>query len=344
MKNAPSVQTFRLQSDDRANCRPQLTAWDAQSLTTGQVPQINDKIGLFFFLRLALSERYIEREGEFMLKPWPIAPNHEDLFIQHYQWLRGWALRMTDQNQEQAEDLVHDCFVHFTISRPSLPAIEGNLEGYLYTMLRNLHLSQVRRSTRIRETIIALPDHSLLDYDSVEFGLKALEQQAQEQLQLQIQDELRRICEYACMRKETSKAGSVLLLRFFHGYYPMEIARIIKSPRGAVDELLRAARAEARVYLANPTSLGFVSHSQLSVISHDATKRNAEDFLAELSHSIWRPQKSDECLSVARIQVLYQPSGMESIDNASLAHIVSCERCLDDNRSCRSGAYLIVSW
>src|SRR6266404_52214 len=58
MKNAPSVQTFRLQSDDRANCRPQLTAWDAQSLTTGQVPQINDKIGLFFFLRLALSERY----------------------------------------------------------------------------------------------------------------------------------------------------------------------------------------------------------------------------------------------------------------------------------------------
>jgi RNA polymerase sigma factor (sigma-70 family) len=264
-----------------------------------------------------------------MLKSWPIAPNHEDLFIQHYQWLMGWALRMTDRNQEQAEDLVHDCFVHFTISRPSLPAIEGNLEGYLYTMLRNLHLSQVRRSTRIRETIIALPDHSLLDYDSVEFGLKALEQQAQEQLQLQIQDELRRICQYACMRKETSKAGSVLLLRFFHGYYPIEIAGILKSPRGAVNELLRAARSEARVYLANPASLGFVSHSQPPAISHN-TKQSAEDFLAELRHSIWRSQESDECLSIARIQELYQPARTEGIDNANLAHIVSCERCLDE--------------
>lgn len=265
-----------------------------------------------------------------MLKPWPIAPNHEDLFIQHYQWLMGWALRMTDRNQEQAEDLVHDCFVHFTISRPSLPAIEGNLEGYLYTMLRNLHLSQVRRSTRIRETITTIPDHSLLDYDSVEFGLKALEQQAQEQLQLQIQDELRRICQYACMRKETSKAGSVLLLRFFHGYYPMEIAGILKSPRGAVNELLRAARAEARVYLANPTALGFVSQSQLPAISHNPTRLNAEDFLAELGHSIWSSQENHECLSLARIQELYQPADAEGIDNSSLAHIVSCERCLDE--------------
>lgn len=265
-----------------------------------------------------------------MLKSWPIAPNHEDLFIQHYQWLRGWALRMTDRNQEQAEDLVHDCFVHFTISRPSLSAIEGNLEGYLYTMLRNLHLSQVRRSTRVRETIIALPDHSLLDYDSVEFGLKALEQQAQEQLQLQIQDELRRICEYACIRKTTSKAGSVLLLRFFHGYYPMEIARILKSPRGAVNELLRAARAEARVYLANPTSLGFVRRSQLPAISHNTTKQNAEDFLAELRHSIWRSQESHDCPSGAGIQKLYQPARTEGIDNGNLAHIVSCEKCLDE--------------
>lgn len=268
-----------------------------------------------------------------MLKPWPAnskRPNHEDLFIQHYQWLIGWALRMTDQNQEQAEDLVHDCFVHFTISRPRLEAIGGNLEGYLYTMLRNLHLSHVRRATRIRETVIALPDHSLLDYDSVEFGLKALEQQAQEQLLLKIQDELRGICHYACARKETSKAGSVLLLRFFHGYYPMEIARILKTPRGAVDELLRAARAEARVYLTNPASLGFVSQRPLTVIAADSTKRDAEDFLAELGRSIWGSQKGDDCLSVADLQARYQSEGSASIDNATLAHIVSCEYCLDE--------------
>src|SRR5260370_20214684 len=197
-------------------------------------------------------------------------------------------------------------------------------------MLRNLHLSQVRRATRLRETIVALTEHSLLDYDSVEFGLKALEQQAQEQLQLQIQDELKSICQYACVRKETSKAGSVLLLRFFHGYYPMEIAKILKSPRGAVDELLRAARTEARVYLSNPSSLGFVNHNPLSLPSDNKTKRAAQDFLAELGHSIWRSPKGDDCLSFARLQALYQPDGTENIDNASLAHVVSCERCLDE--------------
>jgi len=268
-----------------------------------------------------------------MLKPRPADsnwPNHEELFMQHYQWLMGWALRMTDQNQEQAEDLVHDCFVHFTICRPSLEAIGENLEGYFYTMLRNLHLSQVRRASRLRETIVPLPELSLLDYDSVEFGLKALEQQAQEQLQLQVQDELRSICQYACLRKETSKAGSVLLLRFFHGYYPMEIARILKSPRGAVDELLRAARTEARVFLANPASLGFVNHHPLSVPADNKTKRGAEDFLAELGHSIWRSPKRNDCLSFARLQALYQPDGTENVDHASLAHIVSCERCLDE--------------
>ena len=265
-----------------------------------------------------------------MLKPWPVAPNHEDLFMQHYQWLVNWALRLTDQNREQAEDLVHDCFVHFTICHPSLEAIGENLEGYFYTMLRNLHLSQVRRATRLRETIVALPELSLLDYDSVEFGLKALEQQAQEQLRLQVQDELRGICQYACLRKETSKAGSVLLLRFFHGYYPMEITKILGTPRGAVDELLRTARAEARQYLASPGSLGFVGNNLPPAFSRTGTGRNAEDLLSELRQLVWRSQKNDVCASIGDLKALYQSDELASIDTNDVAHIVSCERCLDE--------------
>src|SRR5215470_13493129 len=83
--------------------------------------------------------------------------SHEEAFSQRYQMLMGWALRLTNQDREQAEDLVHDAFVQFMISRTELSSIES-VEGYLYAMLRNLHVSQVRRAVRIRETALAPED------------------------------------------------------------------------------------------------------------------------------------------------------------------------------------------
>jgi hypothetical protein len=51
--------------------------------------------------------------------------------------------------------------------------------------------------------------------------------------QLQCADLLVRACDFACHRKETSLAAGVLILRYFHGYYPGEIclllARIIRE-------------------------------------------------------------------------------------------------------------------
>ena len=42
---------------------------------------------------------------------------------------------MTGRDRQKAEDLVHDTFVQFVLSRPDLAAID-NLNAYLYTMLR----------------------------------------------------------------------------------------------------------------------------------------------------------------------------------------------------------------
>jgi len=83
-----------------------------------------------------------------MLQPSKIAPGfdqHEELFLERYGRLRACALQLTENDREQAEDLVHDTYVQFTLARPDLNAI-GNLNGYLYTMMRNLHVSQLRRS------------------------------------------------------------------------------------------------------------------------------------------------------------------------------------------------------
>jgi len=64
--------------------------------------------------------------------------------------------------------------------------------------------------------------------------------------------ELRSICEYACIRKETSKAGSILLLRFFHGYYPTETAQVLRTSRNNVDNWLTLARRETKLFQENP--------------------------------------------------------------------------------------------
>ncbi|HEY2974610.1 MAG TPA: RNA polymerase sigma factor, partial [Pyrinomonadaceae bacterium] len=165
--------------------------------------------------------------------------NHEDLFIERYERLLGWSLKLTAHDRQLAEDLLHDLFVQFTLRRPDLNTIH-DLEGYLFAMLRNSHLSYVRRVPYVRTTSL-----SMAEYDSLEIGLRATDVRDQ----IKVQDELRLICHYAALRKETSKAGSVLILRFFHGYYPSEIAQILKSKLDTVRKWLQLARNEAKLYL-----------------------------------------------------------------------------------------------
>ncbi len=136
-----------------------------------------------------------------MLKLQKSTYSHEDLFIQRYEWLLRWSLQLTGHNPQQAEDLVHDAFIQFTLARPDLGNIQ-NLEGYLYCMLRNMRLSQVRRAARTQSKVI-----SIVNYDSAEISLRAVDPRSL----IQARDELREICDYACGRKETSKAGSVLI-------------------------------------------------------------------------------------------------------------------------------------
>ncbi len=118
----------------------------------------------FFLSRFEIDAPLSDFSSDPMLNPWRVADSHEDLFVQRYNRLVGMSLQLTGHDREQAEDLVHEAFVEFTLSRPDLDSIQ-NLEGYLYGMLRNLYLSQVRRAARRHTQSL-----SLLDYDSAEIG------------------------------------------------------------------------------------------------------------------------------------------------------------------------------
>lgn len=255
-----------------------------------------------------------------MLKARKITQAHEDLFAANYDRLFLWALQLTHNDRTQAEDLLHDAFIQFTITQPDLQTIQ-NLEGYLYGTLRNLQLSQVRKATRSR-----LQQLSIVEYESAETGLRSIKSSDPRDL-IQVQDELRRVCHYVCVRKETARAASVLLLRFFHGYYPGEIAQVLQTTSQAVRVRLRIARSEAKASLDNTKSVAFLGENPVVEVLPTGFARTPKDILSELRQTIFRTRRS-ACLSPSRIQELYH-SNKTPVETKDLAHLVSCDKCLD---------------
>jgi RNA polymerase sigma factor (sigma-70 family) len=243
---------------------------------------------------------------------------HEDLFMRRYQELRKVALRLTVHDTQLAEDLVHEAYVQFTLARTDLQSIQ-NLDAYLYGMLRKLHMSHLRRASRLQYV-----SSFLVDYDTLELGLRAMDLGAQ----IRVQDELRLICHFGCVRKESSKAGSVLLLRFFHGYYPSEIARILGSPRSAVDDWLRIARREAKCYIDDPRSLSFMADSPALDFPQTSFGETAYNVMSELRSAIFEGRHTN-CFSDKQLEAFYVAKESEAVSSATLAQIVSCPRCLD---------------
>lgn len=255
-----------------------------------------------------------------------LVSSHEELFVDHYHQLVEWALRLTGNDRHLAEDLVQDSFVQFTFRRPDLSSIE-NLEAYLYGILRNTHRLELRRAAHC---LTRQP--AVVDYDSADICLRRRDVGDQ----IAIREDLRRVCQYACARKESSRAGSVLILRFFHGYYPGEIALIIGSSRPSVSQLLRMARDEARLYLENPRSLSFLAKPKSAADSHDAALAlgptsialSSEDLLRQFRSAVFRSRRGD-CLWRESLDRLYRGDAPSALDCATLAHLVCCAPCLD---------------
>lgn len=243
----------------------------------------------------------------------------EELFLAHYDRVFDWALHLTDHDRERAEDLVHDVFIQLSLNPPKLERIE-NFENYLFVCLRNLHRFQWRRERRgVNGNAL-----SITDFDSIETGLQTV---VNFDNRLQIWQELQLACRYAVERRETSRAGSVFILRFFHGYYPSEIARILCGSRPAVTELLRVARAEVLGVLRNPAKISFLknNHAPLSDITPDEHAPDA--IIKNLREEIFAA-RAGECLSDERLSNLFEANHAALVDRERLAHFVVCENCL----------------
>lgn len=247
----------------------------------------------------------------------PASP--EDLFIQRYDLLMGWALSLTGRERAQAEDLVHDAFIQFTLRRNDLGSIE-NTDAYLHRMLRNMYLSQVRRASWTHDSTF-----SIANYDSAELGLRSIDPLER----VDVQEDLRQVCQYACLRKESSKAGCVLILRFFHSYYPSEIAQVLRITRKTVGRFLLIARRESKIYLNDPGALRFTVENPRVDITQSSYARTSSELLAELRHTIFHSRKG-VCFQTEELKEIYKKNSSASVDLGVLGHLVTCPHCLDE--------------
>ncbi len=242
-------------------------------------------------------------------KPSVRSAAHQEVFLQRYSWLLLQAQRLTGHDRELSEDLVQEAFVHFVLRAPDLEAIE-HLDAYLYVMIRNLHLSHLRRAGRQRACSL-----SAFDPD----GMPDLPLAPNVQVDLAASEDLWRVCEWACRRKESAKSGSVLLFRFVHGYDPREIALLMRSPVRAVDDCLRLARREAALELREAAAP--VSRSFQAMPPHG-------DMIQALRARVFAARQTP-CLERAALCRLYQDPEGGSVSSGVLAHLVSCASCLE---------------
>jgi hypothetical protein len=135
------------------------------------------------------------------------------------------------------------------------------------------------------------------------------------------------VCLFACERKETSKAGSILILRFFHAYSCAEIALLLRAGRNVVDSRLNLARQEARVYLEDPEKIKVIGKPEPRTLPRPSLAGSTEELLLSFRKVIFA-STSGHCLSKTRMRDLYRDDSLQVPDHSILAHIVSCERCL----------------
>ena len=253
----------------------------------------------------------------------PTSPGHltgspEGVFASKYEWLLRWAMHFSQNDRTVAEDLIQETFLKLLTSWKTVKDLD-NVEPLLYTYLKYSYLTELRRNQSY-----SLQSLSALDFDSLPAHLWT----AGLSDQIELQDQLRRIVAFLLWRKSSAKFANVFLLRFFHGYFPEEIMHICMITRHAVDLSLSHARGEIKAYLADPNRIQVLHQTPPPEAVLPDAPVSPHQFVDEMRGLILSA-RTEACLPFVELQKLYRSELPKPIDIGLLAHIVSCESCLD---------------
>jgi RNA polymerase sigma factor (sigma-70 family) len=259
---------------------------------------------------------------------------HEKVFLARYHQALKWARHFSTNRPWQAGDLVQDAFLQFIALRPDLDQIR-DLDAFLYAIVRNVHRSMLYRHLRFPHLSL-----SALDFDSASEGVRLADKDVLES----VIDDLIAVCDFTCERKEVSKTGSLLILRFFHGYSVLGTAALMGVTRGAVNERLRHARREAREYLLQRRAeesgkvVPLSSSRPKRMLARESVDLGQNEIIDFLRSRIFGSAQGG-CLSETDLQTIYGPTvektgKQQPVDHLMLAHIVSCSGCLNGAAAC----------
>ena len=172
-----------------------------------------------------------------------------DMLSEHIDGLYSYALALS-RNRDDAEDLVQETYVR------AIPAVrrlrkESNVKSWMFTILRNIWLNQLRRprvavqmsGTDIDQFLPEFPAHTAKDPHSL--LMTSLDQ-----------DQVRQ-----AISRLPIESREIILLREFEDLSYQEIAGVLKCPIGTVMSRLGRARSKLRALL-SPTLGGGSSGEQ----------------------------------------------------------------------------------
>lgn len=165
------------------------------------------------------------------------ASSDADMLIQHIDSLFSYALTLS-RNRSDAEDLVQEVYVR------AIPALErlrsgSNVKSWLFTILRNIWLNQLRQPRVAVQVPGSDLDQYVTDTPTVSF------KDPHSLLQSKIDRELVR----HAIQQLSLEAREIILLREFEDLSYQEIATILRCPIGTVMSRLGRARSKLRTLL-----------------------------------------------------------------------------------------------
>lgn len=164
----------------------------------------------------------------------PVASNFNQIALSHLDALYGYAMVLT-RDENEAEDLVQDTYLRAATAVGQL-ASDGNLKSWLFVIMRNAWLNQLRRR-RTGPRFVEIESD-----EGVGFGLAdsmAADPQAMYFRNLE-REEVR-----AAIENLPTIYREIVVLRDIEGFSYQEIATLIQCPAGTV--MSRLARARARL-------------------------------------------------------------------------------------------------
>jgi RNA polymerase sigma-70 factor, ECF subfamily len=161
-----------------------------------------------------------------------------DTLVEHIDGLYSYALSLT-RNRSDAEDLVQETYAR---AIPALGRLRGdsNIKSWLFTILRNIWLNQLRQQPRMA---LQMPGSDIDQYP-VEPSAGAFRDPHSELVSKIDREKVRK-----AVQQLPIDAREIIVLREFEDLSYQEIAKVLDCPLGTVMSRLGRARSKLRVLL-----------------------------------------------------------------------------------------------